>query len=210
MKSVMSSPLVLAACEPNLAKLPVTQTVRADVSLRSGGLWTTGVFFVVAPCLVIWHQLSGFFAGKLSNEAFWDAVLIWGTFILMFVALVFGTRELYALWQSRSWTRTLTFGEKAIEVADKGLSDAAHWSEDYSAYAGIVLHVTSGELPSHSKQFITLRHNDADRSILLHRSQGNGLDPAIQNRARLWAKQLDVPLFVENETGNLIPLNLLH
>lgn len=210
MKSLTSKQMMLAACEPDLAKLPVTLTVRTDAGIRSGGLWVIGALFVAAPICIIWFMLSSIIAGELPITVSWDAAWIWGTLALMFFSLFFGTRECYALWQSGSWTRTMTFGEDAIAIVENGVSGARHWNEHYSAYVGIVLHVMQGELPSHSQQLISLRHNDAERNILLHKSQGNGLDPAIQNRAQLWAAQLNVPVFVENETGNLILLNLPH
>ncbi len=198
---------MFVACEPNLAKLPVTLTIPTDAELRNGGLWTIGLLFVAAPAFIgLWLLLRVIAALPLGPESS-DAIWIWSTIILMFCALAFGLHECYALWQMKGLYRTVTFDVNSIEAIENDRAGQRRWQEPCGAFLGIVLSVDQRELPEHSRQLVALRHNDSDRSILLHKSKGNGLDPIIQDRARLWAKQLKLPVFVENASGNLIAID---
>jgi hypothetical protein len=194
-------------CEPNLSSLPMTAIVGARASLRSGALWTSAILFIAIPLFILWFLIPLLLGEKGASLDFWDKTMIWGTSVVLVVAILGGLSEFRAAWLAGRYRRAITFGPISVAVEDNLGDDTDKWEVPYSAYQGVVLHVLTGELPEHNKQKITLQNSHEARSITLHESKGNGLDPKINEKARIWAEQLKIPALVEIAPGNLVALH---
>ena len=194
------------ACEPELVHLPETVVVTPSPSLAKGGAAFVGAILVITPigaaAASLW-LLLGPRAAELSRG---DSVLFWCLAVFCLMAVPVGLSEARFAWRMMNWSRAITFGLDAVTVSETDGTHTHAWRQSYAAYDGLVVHVESGEMEAHSKQFITLRHGDPSRNVLLHQSQGNGLDAALRAKAARWAACLKVPALVALSATVTAPL----